>query len=519
MNVFTLLAQTARRHPRLPAVCEGERTLQSWRELELAALRVAVALREVHARGDRIAIFSENQPAYVQTLFGIWAAGMVAVPINYKLHPREAQAIIEDAGAATVFISKALAPVLQPLLATGSRVHELGLVEAGSGTGVVADGGCGDLADRGCSDVADVDPDDLAWLFFTSGTTGRSKGAMLSHRNLMAMTIAHLADIEAFDEHCSQLHGAPLSHGSGIYLLPSAARGARQVIPASHGFDPAEFLALCDHHPGCGAFLAPTMVQRLRLHLESTGGNRPAGLRSIVYGGAPMYVEDLRRSLAVFGPILAQIYGQGEAPMTITGLPRSAHVDADVARLGSVGYARSGVEVRVVGGDGRDLAPGAIGEVIVRGDVVMQGYWRNAAATAAALKNGWLWTGDMGSLDQHGYLTLRDRSKDLIISGGSNIYPREVEEALLTHPDVLEASVIGRPDRDWGEVVMAFIVPRPGVACTDAADLRAFAARLDAHCLARIARFKRPRKYRIVAALPKNSYGKVLKRELRTLPD
>ncbi|MET0507591.1 MAG: AMP-binding protein [Burkholderiaceae bacterium] len=515
MNVFTVLAQTARRHPALPAVCEGERTLQSWRELELAALRVAAGLRSVHAPGDRIAIFSENQPAYIQTLFGIWAAAMVAVPINCKLHPREAQAIIEDAGAATLFVSKALAPGLRPLLAAGCRVHELGMAEADRGVGDSS----GEIAGARGRDVADVDPDDLAWLFFTSGTTGRSKGAMLTHRNLMAMTIAHLADIESFDEHCSQLHGAPLSHGSGIYLLPSAARGARQVIPASGGFDPPEFLALCDHHPGCGAFLAPTMVQRLRLHIEATGSGRPAGLRSIVYGGGPMYVEDLRRSLAVFGPIFAQIYGQGESPMTITGLPRAAHVDADSARLGSVGYARSGVEVRVVDGDGNDLAAGAIGEVIVRGDVVMQGYWRNVEATAAALKGGWLWTGDLGSLDEQGYLTLRDRSKDLIISGGSNVYPREVEEALLTHSDVVEASVIGRPDHDWGEVVVAFVVPRAEAACTDDAGRRALAARLDAHCIERIARFKRPKQYRIVAALPKNSYGKVLKRELRTLAD
>jgi acyl-CoA synthetase (AMP-forming)/AMP-acid ligase II len=216
-----------------------------------------------------------------------------------------------------------------------------------------------------------------------------------------------------------------------------------------------------------------------------------------------MYVETIKKALAAFGPVFAQIYGQGESPMTITGLRRADHEAADDAILGSVGYPRSGMQVAVLREDDTAAGVGEIGEIVCRGDVVMCGYWHNAEATSAALRDGWLRTGDMGSFDARGYLTLHDRSKDVVISGGTNIYPREVEEALLEHPGVSEACVVGAPDAEWGEVVVAFIV---GAAQPD---------ELDAHLLQRIARFKRPKRYLIVDQLPKNSYGKVLKRELR----
>jgi acyl-CoA synthetase (AMP-forming)/AMP-acid ligase II len=237
--------------------------------------------------------------------------------------------------------------------------------------------------------------------------------------------------------------------------------------------------------------------------LVQTGRSCPRNLRTVVYGGGPMYVDSLKKALAAFGPIFVQLYGQGEAPMTITGLRRADHLDVDDAILGSVGYARSGVDVAVVRDDGTPAAIGEIGEIVCRGDVVMSGYWKNPEATAATLQNGWLHTGDMGSFDERGFLTLRDRSKDVVISGGSNIYPREVEEALLEHPAVVEAGVVGAKDEEWGEVVVAFIV---GDVTPE---------ELDAHLLDRIGRFKRPKRYEFVEELPKNSYGKVLKRELR----
>jgi fatty-acyl-CoA synthase len=237
--------------------------------------------------------------------------------------------------------------------------------------------------------------------------------------------------------------------------------------------------------------------------LVQTGRSCPQNLRTVVYGGGPMYVDSLKKAMAAFGPIFVQLYGQGEAPMTITGLRRADHLDADDAILGSVGYARSGVDVAVRRGDGTQAAVDEIGEIVCRGDVVMSGYWKNPDATAATLGDGWLHTGDMGSFDARGFLTLRDRSKDVVISGGSNIYPREVEEVLVEHSGVSEACVVGAPDEEWGEVVVAFIVGS------------ASAAELDAYLLERIARFKRPKRYEFVDAIPKNSYGKVLKRELR----
>jgi acyl-CoA synthetase (AMP-forming)/AMP-acid ligase II len=221
-----------------------------------------------------------------------------------------------------------------------------------------------------------------------------------------------------------------------------------------------------------------------------------------------MYVADLERALSLFGPRLYQIYGQGEAPMTITGLSKAMHASPrDAGDLRTCGVPRTGVGVRVTDDQDRDLPPGETGEVLTRSDCVMEGYWNNPQANEATLRGGWLHTGDLGSLDAQKYLTLSDRSKDLIISGGSNIYPREVEEVLLRHPDIVEASVVGRPHPDWGEETVAFIVTRPGATVA--------AAALDALCLDHIARFKRPKDYRFVESLPKNNYGKVLKTELR----
>lgn len=498
MNLFSILDQTAARLPDRDVVFRGVEPLWSFAGLRSRALRIAGGLRRIGRPGDRVAIVTGNVPEYVELFFGIWAAGMIATPVNAKLHPREMVEILEDSGAVAAFVSAKIAAGLEPALERSPAAACRRIAIGGEDYAAL-------MTDEWTGSI-DPSPDGLAWLFYTSGTTGRSKGAMLTHRNLLAMTIAHIADMEGVGEEASLLHGAPMSHGSGLYIPAYILRGARQVIPASSAFDPAEFIGLCGHHPACSAFLAPTMVQRLRLEAESSG-RRPANLATIVYGGGPMYVDELRRSLALFGPVFVQIYGQGEAPMTITGLRRADHATPDERILGSVGYARSGVEVAVVDAQGRPLPAGAVGEIVCRGDVVMAGYWNNPAATAEALHDGWLHTGDMGELDARGYLTLRDRSKDVIISGGSNIYPREVEEVLLRHPDVVEVCVTGQPDAEWGEIVVAFIVARPNADLTTAA--------LDAHCNADIARFKRPKRYAFVEALPQNNYGKVLKRELR----
>lgn len=486
MNVFTVLHQAAARYAHRGAVFLGTKQCHTWGELHDRALRLAGSIRKTQPAGARIAVASENCPELVELMFAAWAAECVIVPINYKLHVREMHQIVDDSGASLVFASPKIAAGLDGV--AGVPVESIG-----------SDAYQRRFATTPLEPPRRTDPASLAWLFYTSGTTGRSKGAMLSHRNLMAMTVSHLADFDDPDQGCSLIHGAPMSHGSGLYIAPYVLRAARQVIPESKAFEPDEFLDLCDQHPGCSTFLAPTMVDRL----VRTGRNRPANLRTVVYGGGPMYVDSLKKAMSAFGPVFVQLYGQGEAPMTITGLRRADHVHADDATLGSVGHARSGVDVAVLRADGTEASVGEIGEIVCRGDVVMSGYWKNPDATEAALKDGWLLTGDMGCFDTRGYLTLRDRSKDVIISGGSNVYPREVEEVLLEHPDVEEACVVGVPDAEWGEVVVAFIVGA------------AEQGELDAHLLARIARFKRPKRYVHIDDLPKNAYGKVLKRELR----
>jgi long-chain acyl-CoA synthetase len=253
--------------------------------------------------------------------------------------------------------------------------------------------------------------------------------------------------------------------------------------------------------PGSSFFAAPTMVVRL---LASRAARPPRRLKTIAYGGAPMYVADCLRAIELFGPRLYQLYGQGESPMTITGLPQSEH--GKKFHLETCGIARTGVEVKIFDENDNELPPGEPGEIVTRSDCVMAGYWGNPQASARTLRGGWLHTGDVGRLDAQGYLTIMDRSKDLIISGGVNIYPREIEEVLLRHPAVLECSVVGRKHPEWGEEVVAFVVPRQKVSVQE----------LEKLCLDNIARFKRPREYRFVEALPKNNYGKVLKTELRT---
>jgi long-chain acyl-CoA synthetase len=357
--------------------------------------------------------------------------------------------------------------------------------------------------------MAAVDSEEAAWLFYTSGTTGRPKGAILTHRNLLAMTLSYLADVDAVAGSDALLHAAPMSHGSGIYSLPYVAAMASQVVPPSGGFDPAEVWDLIRAHRRVGMFAAPTMLERL-VSYQTGHAVSVEHLKGVIVGGAPFYVEDAKRAVRALGPRVMQIYGQGESPMTISVLPASAYADTDhpayEARIASVGYPHSVVQVRIADASDETCAAGTVGEILVSGDTVMKGYWRNPEATAATLRGGWLHTGDLGFLDAEGFLTLKGRSKELIISGGSNIYPREVEDVLLLHPAIAEAAVVGRHHPGWGEEVVAFIVPRAGQ--------HVGTAELDAWCLDHIARYKRPKHYCLVDGLPKNAYGKVLKSEL-----
>jgi len=442
-----------------------------------------------------------NSPEYVEMLYAVWYAGLTAVPMNAKLHPREFAYILDNSGTRLCFATPDLVETVAPL------TQEVASLDAVIATG---DDDYQALCTGEGIPMCDVAPEAVAWLFYTSGTTGRPKGAMLTHRNLLVMTLSYFADIDTITPYDCMIHAAPMSHGSGVYGLPHVAKAANQVIPVSGGFDIGELVELIAAYKGVTCFFAPTMVTRLVNHPAAIGVDTNH-LKTLIYGGGPMYVEDLRRALDLFGPRLVQIYGQGEAPMTITAVSKAVHADTNhpryLERLGSAGIARSDVDVRVVGAGDRTLPSGEVGEVLVRGDVVMYGYWNNPQASAETLRGGWLHTGDLGAFDDDGFLTLKDRSKDMIISGGSNIYPREIEEVLLRHPGVLEVSVVGRPHRDWGEEVVACIVLRPQATVT--------AEELDRLCLDTIARYKRPRAYFFVDSLPKNNYGKVLKTTLR----
>ncbi len=494
MTVATLLDRAARVWPNRPALCHGDALHATYRDFARRAAAIGGALRDQYnlEDGARVAIVMGNQPQYLEALFGIWYAGLVAVPVNAKLHAREFAYILNDSGAALCFASPKLVSALPETVRC-----------------IVAPSDDWDaLCESAPCALPDVAGDSLAWLFYTSGTTGQPKGAMLSHTNLEQMVLSFFADVESLGPADSVLHPAPLSHGSGLYSLAAVHGGANQVVPASGQFDSDEIFGLIARYPGAFFFAAPTMVRRL-VAAPGAGQADVANLKSIVYGGGPMYLDDLKAALRLFGPRLGQIYGQGESPMTITCLARSLHEDASDARLSSVGIAHSVVDVRVLNEAGAPAAVGEVGEICVRGPVVMRGYWNRPDATAETLRDGWLHTGDTGAFDADGFLTLKDRVKDVIISGGSNIYPREVEEVLLQHPAVAEVSVVGAPDAEWGEVVIAFVVAEPGVSIDEAA--------LDALCLETIARFKRPKRYRVVDALPKNNYGKVLKTELRAL--
>jgi long-chain acyl-CoA synthetase len=498
MNVAALLRRSALAHPDLAAIAVGARPLATYGEFAARVERLARALRDTYglAEGDRVALAMRNGPEFLVVLFAAWHAGLCAVPINFRLHREEFRYILADSGSRVCFVTGDLAPTLAGLQQ---------VVEGLAPPVCVDDDAFARLFDTARESMPFVDarPDDPAWLFYTSGTTGRPKGATLTHRNLGFMAHAYYADIDTVAPGDTMIHAAALSHGAGLYALPSIAMGACQVISATPSFDPQEVLALIGAHRNVTLWTAPTMLTRLT-DAACAADADTRNLRTIVYGGGPMYVADLERALRVFGPKLAQIFGQGESPMTITALGRNEHAGA---LLPTCGRARTLVEVRVVDGDDRELPAGESGEVVTRSDCVMRSYWNNPAATAAALRGGWLHTGDVGSLDARGYLTLHDRAKDMIISGGSNIYPREVEEVLLRHGAVREAAVVGRPHADWGEEVVAFVVVRPGSAVAP--------AELDALCLEHIARYKRPRDYVFVAELPKNNYGKVLKRALR----
>jgi len=503
MNIAALLEKTASRFPHHRALSNGLEAHCDYATLAQRVTAIASYLKnELNCQpGERIALVMKNSPQYIEVLFAVLHAGLTAVPVNAKLHRREFAYILENSAASHAFISDDFSDTIAELSKTIDTLQSSLSINSAAYR---------EIYSSPSLDLQQCEPDAIAWLFYTSGTTGQPKGAMLSHRNLMAMTQSYFASVDIIEPGATLLHAAPMSHGSGLYAFPNIAAGAHQVVSQSGSFEPEEILQLIAHYPQVSMFAAPTMIKRM-VETPATGDENTDNLKVIIYGGGPMYVADLKAAMARFGNKFAQIYGQGETPMTISCLNQADHLGRDDLPLdellASVGCAQVPVQIRIADAQGNSLPEDEIGEILVCGDTVMRGYWQNPEATAKTIVDGWLYTGDMGVLNAQGYLTLKDRSKDLIISGGTNIYPREVEEILLEHPDIVEVSVIGKAHPEWGEEVVAFVVQR------DSARLNK--AQLDAFCLDNMARFKRPKHYHFVEQLPKNNYGKILKTQLR----
>jgi long-chain acyl-CoA synthetase len=521
MNVGQMLVNTARRLPDRAAVTWGDRTL-TYSELDRRTDALARGLAALGVRrGDRVAVLMPNRPELLEAMFACFRAGYCLVPLNARFTSDEVSYHVDDAGAAAVLTDESGVEVV-----LGADLGGAAVVVAGTGS---RPGGVEDLETlvaghdgTGAARAAvPVDRDDLAWLFYTSGTTGRPKGAMLTHGNLAFVTASWLADLTPMTEQDVTLHAAPLSHGAGFHALAATARGAHQVIPTGARFDPPAIIETLDRARITNTWMVPTQIVLLTdAAAAATGGLPPLPhLRHVVYGGAPFAPAELRRAIEAFGPVFVQLYAQGETPMTATVLPAAHHAAALAGdrpeRLGSAGLARPGMDVRVLGPDDQELPAGEVGEVCVRGPAVMLGYWQRPEATAEALRNGWLHTGDLGRADEQGYLYLLDRAKDLIITGGSNVYAVEVEAVLADHATVRDVAVVGVPDRTWGEIVVAVVVADDPGEATEAIE-----AALASHCASRLARYKQPRRFRFVEGLPRNAYGKVLKRDLRaTLTD
>lgn len=509
MNIGHTLSRSARTYPDRPAIVFSDQ-VTTYAQFNQRANRLANALRRLGvAAGDHVAILMYNRPEMLEALYACFKLGCAAVPINFRLHPKEFAFIIDHAQAKAVVTSSEFN---EPLIGVRALIPDVKhLITPEGATGELLDYETLLAAETDQFADVDVEPDDSAWLFYTSGTTGTPKGAMLTHRNLLAMTMGFYADM------CPRmttkdviLHAAPLSHGSGLWALPNIAKATNNVILESKSFDPAEVLRLIQQHRVTNMFAVPSMLNRL-MECPQIDQFDHSCLRSICYGGAPMMVTDILRAIETFGPVLVNLYGQGESPMTISALPQEAHVvdgsELQLKRLGSAGIARTDVEVRIFDTEDRELPVGEVGEIVTRSDLVMKGYWRNPEATATTLRNGWLHTGDVGMMDENGYVFLMDRSKDMIISGGENIYPREIEEVLARHAAVREVAVIGVPDPKWGEAIKAVVSLRDGAAATE--------DELIDFCKAYIASYKKPKSVDFVDEIPKSNYGKLLKRELR----
>jgi acyl-CoA synthetase (AMP-forming)/AMP-acid ligase II len=502
MNLAGFLAQTARRLPDAPGLIWGD-ARWTWAEIDARVGRLAYAL--VHRfglhKGDRVLVQAPNCNQLFESQWACFRAGLVWVPVNARLASDEVAWLGQASGARAMIVHgdypehaaalRAVCPaIVADIAIAGGQGADFDDLVAGAG---------GSLAP-----VA-VERDDPCWFFFTSGTTGRPKAAVLTHGQMAFVVTNHLCDLMPDTTQAdASLVVAPLSHGAGVHQMTQVARGAVSVLPAAARLDPAEVWALVERHRITNAFTVPTILKLLVEH-PAVADHDHSSLRYLIYAGAPMYRADQKRILQTLGPVIVQYFGLGEVTGNITVLPPAAHSADDTrARPGTCGYARTGMEVQIQDDTGLEVLPLATGEICVTGPAVFAGYHDNPEANAKAFRNGWFRTGDLGHMDAQGFVYITGRASDMYISGGSNIYPREIEEKILTHPDITEVAVLGVPDPTWGEVGWAICVAAPG-ADKGTIDLAAWLE-------GRMARYKLPRRVIFWEALPKSGYGKITKK-------
>jgi fatty-acyl-CoA synthase len=438
-------------------------------------------------------------------MFATWILGAVWVPTNFRLTPPEVAYLATSSGASVHIFDSAFPEHTAAAKAENPRCRlEIAIGEGTLTWEALATGT--EPIDR----PADVDRDHPAWFFYTSGTTGRPKAGVLTHGQLEYVICNHLCDLmPATTEHDVSLVVAPLSHGAGIHALPQVARGAATVLLPSERFDVEEAWRLVEQHRVSNMFTVPTILTMLTRHAAVDRYDH-SSLRYVIYAGAPMYRADQVQALEKLGPVLVQYFGMGEVTGNITVLPPSCHsLDDDGMPVGSCGFPRTGMDVTILDDAGNHLPPGTTGEICVRGPGVFAGYHDNPEATEKATAYGWFHTGDLGHMDERGFVYITGRASDMYISGGSNVYPREIEEILLLHPAVAEACVVGMPHDKWGETGVAVLVLNPDAAVTEQALL--------AHIEGRLARYKHPASFAFWPELPKSGYGKVVKRDVKRL--
>jgi fatty-acyl-CoA synthase len=509
MNLAHFLTQNARRHGDRVGFIWGDRSW-TWREIDglVTALAAALTARGI-GRGDRILVHSRNCDEMFWSMFAAFRLGAVWVPTNFRLMPDEV-AYLATASGAKGFLCHgdfpdhaAAVEASSPALAFTWRIGEGTVGEKSVSEAIAAHAGAS-------VEEASVEYDDPCWFFFTSGTTGRSKAAVLTHGQMAFVVTNHLADLmPGTTENDASLVVAPLSHGAGVHQLVQTARGAKTILLPSERFDINEAFRLIETHRVSNIFTVPTILKMMVEH-PAIDRYDHSSLSYVIYAGAPMYREDQKAALNKLGKVLVQYFGLGEVTGNITVLPPALHdpEDGPHARIGTCGIERTGMQVSIQGDDGSALKPFETGEICVIGPAVFAGYYDNPEANAKAFRNGWFRTGDLGHMDEEGFVYITGRASDMYISGGSNIYPREVEEKILTHPAIGEVAVLGVPDPVWGEVGIAVCVAREGAAEVSELELAAFLA-------AKVPRYKMPKRFFFWDALPKSGYGKVPKRLVR----